>query len=264
MTFLWLILFFGIGAAIGSFMNVVADRLPAGKSIVSPPSYCFGCQRQLTAGDNIPIVSYLWLRGHCRSCGTKIPQRIFWVELGTAMLFAFLYWRYGFTWDLALVIPFCSIFILLLVIDLEHGILPNKIVYPGIAIALVAAGLGSIPGFEPTYIVVIGPRLWIINVAIGGAIGLVLLLIPALLGGMGWGDTKLAALIGFIVGCPLVVLSLFLAVIVGGFVAGILLILKIKGRKDAIPFGPFLAGAGIVTLLCGSTIVAWFFKFWFT
>ncbi len=261
MIVLWTVLFFVVGAAVGSFINVVADRLPEGKSIISPPSHCFGCQRQITASDNIPIVSYLWLRGHCRNCGATIPQRIFWTELGTAMLFALLYWRYGLTWDLALVVPFCSIFIPLLLIDLEHGILPNKIVYPGAAAALVAAGLGSIFGFEPSYIVDIGFRLWIINVAIGGAVGFLLLLIPALLyrGGMGWGDIKLAALIGFIAGLPLVILSLFLAVIVGGLVAGILLILKKRSRKDAIPFGPFLAVATILTLIWGNSIITWLF-----
>jgi leader peptidase (prepilin peptidase)/N-methyltransferase len=263
MIVLWLVLFFLVGACVGSFINVVADRLPEGKSIVSPPSYCFGCKRQITAGENIPIFSYLWLRGHCRSCGATIPQRIFWVELGTALLFAFLYWHYGFNWELLLAAIFCCIFISLLLTDLEHGILPNKIVYAGIATALVAAGLGSVFGFEPSYIGGIGFRLWIINVAIGGAIGFVLLLIPALLyrGGMGWGDVKLAALIGFITGFPLVVLSIFFAVIIGGLVAGILLILKIKSRKDAIPFGPFLSGAAIITLFWGSTIVAWSFHF---
>jgi prepilin signal peptidase PulO-like enzyme (type II secretory pathway) len=263
MIVLWLVLFFMVGAAVGSFMNVVADRLPEGKSITYPPSYCFGCKRQITAGDNIPIVSYLWLRGHCRSCGATIPQRIFWVELGTALLFAFLYWHYGLNWELLLAAMFCCIFALLLLIDLEHGILPNKIVYAGIAIALVAAGLGSVFSFEPSYVVGIGFRLWIINVAIGGAIGFVLLLLPALFyrGGMGWGDIKLAALIGFITGFPLVILSIFLAVIVGGLAAGILLILKIKRRKDAIPFGPFLSGAAIITLFWGNTIIAWLFHF---
>jgi leader peptidase (prepilin peptidase)/N-methyltransferase len=263
MSLLWLILFFVIGAAVGSFMNVVADRLPQGKSIISPPSHCTGCGRPISAGDNIPIVSYLWLRGHCRNCRATIPQRIFWVELGTALLFAFIYWYFGFGWELGLAVIFCCIFIILLLIDLEYGILPNKIVYPGMILALVAAGIGSIFGFEPEYVVDLWFQYWIINAAIGGVVGFVLLLLPALLyrGGMGWGDVKLAALIGFVLGFPLVILSIFLAVIAGGLVAGILLLLKIKGRKDAIPLGPFLSVAAIATLFWGSVIFAWLFHF---
>ncbi len=124
-------------------------------------------------------------------------------------------------------------------------------------VALVIAGLGSIFNFEPIDIVGRGFRLWIVDAAIGGVIGLVLLLLPALLyrGGMGWGDVKLAALIGFVTGFPLVILAIFLAVILGGIVAAILLLLKIKGRKDAIPFGPFLSAAAMVTLFWGGNIV---------
>jgi leader peptidase (prepilin peptidase) / N-methyltransferase len=259
MTVLWLVLFFMVGAAIGSFINVVADRLPEGKSIVSPPSHCSECQQQISASDNIPIISYLWLRGRCRNCGATIPQRLLWVELGAAILFAFLYWHYGLGWELALVALYCCLFISLLLIDVEHGILPDKIVYPGVIIALVVAALGSIFGFEPSDIVGWGFRLWIVDAAIGGGIGFLLLLLPALIyrGGMGWGDIKLAALIGFITGFPLVLLAMFLAVIIGGLIAAILLLLKLKGRKDAIPFGPFLSLAAMVTLFWGSDILNW-------
>lgn len=256
-----MILFFMVGAAIGSFINVVADRLPEGKSIVSPPSHCTECQRQISAGDNIPIISYLWLRGRCRNCGAKIPQRLLWVELSTGLLFAFLYWHYGPGWELALVALYCCFFIALLLIDLEHGILPNKIVYPAMIIALVVASLGSIFGFEPSDIVGRGFRLWIVDASVGGCVGFLLLLLPALLyrGGMGWGDIKLAALIGFIIGFPLVLVSILLGIIIGGIAAAILLALKIKGRKDAIPFGPFLCLAAMATLFCGGNILGWLF-----
>jgi leader peptidase (prepilin peptidase)/N-methyltransferase len=266
MTILWMILFFAVGAMVGSFINVVTDRLPAGKSIISPASHCFGCQRPIAVRDNMPIVSYLWLRGRCRNCGAHIPQRLLWVEIGTAILFAFIYWYYRFSWELPLALLFCSIFIALLLIDLEHSILPNIIVYPSMGIALVLAGLGSVFGFEPSYIVNFGFPLWIINAVVGGVIGFVLLLVPALLypligrvEGMGWGDVKLAALIGFVTGFPLVILAIFLAVITGGIVAGILLLLKVKGRKDAIPFGPFLAVAAMATLFWGSNLINWLF-----
>jgi leader peptidase (prepilin peptidase)/N-methyltransferase len=259
MTILWLVLFFFVGAAIGSFMNVVADRLPAGKSVVSPPSHCSECKYEIPATDNIPIFSYLWLRGRCRNCGATIPQRLFWVELGTAILFAFLYWHYGLNWELALVAFYCCLFISLLLIDLEHGILPNKIVYPGMIIVLAIAALGSIFGFEPSDIVGRGFRLWIADAAIGGSIGFVLLLIPALLyrGGMGWGDIKLAALIGFVTGFPLILLAMFLAIVSGGLTAAILLLAKLKSRKDAIPFGPFLSLATMATLFWGNHLLNW-------
>jgi len=263
MTVLWLALFFLVGAAVGSFINVIADRLPADKSIISPPSHCSECQYKIPARDNIPIFSYLWLGGHCRKCGTTIPIRLLWVELGTAALFAFLYWHYGLSWEMALVTFYCCVFIVLLLIDLEHNILPNKIVYPGMVVALVMAGLGSIFGFEPGYTADSGFRLWIVDTAVGGSIGFVLLLLPAILyqGGMGWGDVKLAALIGLVTGFPLVLLAMFLAIVSGGLIAGILLLLKLKSRKDAIPFGPFLSLAAVITLFWGNDFLNWLIPF---
>ncbi len=262
MTILWMVLFFVAGSMVGSFLNVVADRLPQGKSIIWPMSHCTGCRRPISARDNIPIVSYIWLRGRCRNCNASIPQRVLWVEISTAILFAFVYWHYNFSWELPLVLLFCCVFIVLLLIDLEHGILPNKIVYPSMVIALALAGVGSIFGFEPGYIIFFGFHLWIINVLVGGIIGFVLMLVPALLyrligraEGMGWGDVKLAALIGFVTGFPLVILATFLAVIIGGITAAILLLLKVRGRKDAIPFGPFLSVAAMVTLFWGSSLI---------
>ncbi len=250
MDYLWLLLSFAIGACFGSFLNVVADRLPRSLSIVSPPSHCESCGRRLQAEDNIPIISYLHLKGRCRYCGASIPRRIFWVELGTAALFAFLFWKYGLSHQLPVMAVYGSIFIVLTVTDLEHGILPNKIVYPSIAVALAVATaahflhLSGLPDLK--------------SAAIGGAVGFVFLLVPALISrGMGWGDVKLAAFIGLATGFPLVLLALFLSIIAGGLVAAALLLLKIKGRKDAIPFGPFLALGTLVTLLWGDNILGW-------
>jgi prepilin signal peptidase PulO-like enzyme (type II secretory pathway) len=235
---------FLLGAAIGSFLNVVADRLPAAQSIISPPSHCPECQRKLSAKDNIPIFSYLWLRGRCRYCGAAIPGRLLWVELGTAALFAFLYWHYGASWQLLPVAIYCCAFIVLLVIDLEQGVLPNKIVYPGIIIALIAAVFAE-PGIK--------------SASIGGATGFALLLIPALIfrGGMGWGDVKLAALIGLVTGFPNVLIAIYLALVSGGLVAVLLLVSGRKQRKDPIAFGPFLVLAAMVTLFWGDNIVGW-------
>ena len=264
MTAAWLTLFFLLGVAVGSFLNVVADRLPAGKSIVSPPSHCPECQRRLSAKDMVPLFSYLWLKGHCRYCDANIPMRLFWVELGMGILFAFLYWHYGLGWELAMVAFYCCLFVALLATDLEHRILPNKIVYPGIVVALIVASLGSIFGSEPTGGIGLSFGPWIVNSLVGGAIfsGLlfILALIYAALGrgaGMGLGDVKLAGLIGLITGFPLVLISMYLSILSGGLVAIVLLLLRLKGRKEAMPFGPFLSLAAMATLFWGSGLLNW-------
>ena len=245
-------LFFFFGTAIGSFLNVVADRLPAGKSVVSPPSSCPVCQRRLSAGDMVPIFSYLRLKGRCRYCGVTIPLRLLCVELGTGILFAFLYWHYGLGWDLAVVAFYCCLFVALLVIDLERGILPNKIIYPGVVVALLLS-------------LVVGPG--IKSAAIGGGVGFAFLLIPALIWaamgkeGMGWGDIKMAGLIGVVTGFPLVFVAMFLAVFGGGLIAGVLLLSKLKNRQDTIPFGPSLALATMATLFWGNNLLGWYLGF---
>lgn len=248
---LWSTLFFVFGAAVGSFINVVADRLPASKSIISPPSSCPGCQHSLSTTDLFPVLSYLLLKGRCRYCKMSIPVRLFWVELGMAALFVFLYLHYGFSWNLAIAVFYCCLFIVLLIIDLEHSILPNKIVYPGMVIILAVAVVAE---FVPP---VIQPG--IKSAAIGGAIGFGLLLVPTLIsrGGMGWGDVKLAGLVGLVTGFPLVFLAMFLAIVSGGLTAAILLLLKIKSRKDTIPFGPFLSSSTLATLFWGNDLLSW-------
>jgi leader peptidase (prepilin peptidase)/N-methyltransferase len=261
--FIWLIFFFLLGAAIASFLNVIADRLPKGVSIVSPPSQCPVCQHRIASRDLIPVFSYLWLKGRCRSCGTAIPMRSFIVEVLSGLFFAFLYWRYGLSYELLIMVIYCCFFIVLAIIDLEHGILPNKIVYPGMIATLVIAGLGTIFSFESSFIGNAIPKLhhlWIINAVIGGATGFFILFIIALVsrGGMGWGDVKLAGLIGLASGFPLIIVAIFLAVVSGGLIAVILLLLKIKKRKEPIPFGPFLAIAAMATLLWGSNILHWY------
>jgi leader peptidase (prepilin peptidase)/N-methyltransferase len=187
-------------------------------------------------------------------------MRLFWVELGTGVLFAFSYWHYGLGWELAMVVFYCCLFIALVVTDLEHGILPNKIVYPGMVVALVLAALGSMCGFEPRSVSDSGLGLWIVDAAIGGSIGFGLLLIVALIsrGGMGGGDVKLAGLIGLVTGFPLVFVAMFLGVVSGGLVAGVLLVTKVKKRKETIPFGPFLCLAAMATLFWGNNLLAWY------
>jgi len=256
-----IVVFALFGAAVGSFLNVCIDRLPAGKSLVYPPSHCDVCQRRLSLKDLIPIFSYLWLRRRCRYCQAPIPQRVFWVEAGSGLLFAFLYWYCGLSIEFAVTAFYCCLFIVLGVIDLEHKLILNKITYPAVAAALIILAIDSFlpePGLLSNLIFLPEPR--ILSGVIGGAIGFVLLLIIALVsrGGMGWGDVKMAGLIGLVTGFPLVFVALFMGVILGGLVAGLLLLLKIKKRKEPIPFGPFLSLGAITTLLWGSDILNWY------
>ena len=249
LTFLFAIL----GLAVGSFLNVCIDRLPQNKSIVLPPSHCEACQHKLAAKDLIPVFSYLRLRGRCRYCQASIPRRVFWVELATALIFALLCWHYGLSAELGVMIFYACLFIIIFVIDLEHGLILNKVVYPGMVVALLLALLP-----QPWLTQWIEPG--IASAALGGGIGFGIFLLIALVsrGGMGWGDVKLAALIGLATGFPLVFFAIIMGAILGGIVAVALVIAKKRTRRETIPFGPFLALAAMVTLLWGSNILSWY------
>jgi leader peptidase (prepilin peptidase)/N-methyltransferase len=167
------------------------------------------------------------------------------VEVGSGALFGYLYWHYGFHIDLPIILFYCCLFIILMVVDLEHNLILNKVTYPAMVVALLISVFTPDPG--------------IVNAAIGGGIGLGLFLLIALLsrGGMGWGDVKMAALIGLVTGYPLIFVSLVLAIILGGLVAVILLLSKKKGRKEGIAYGPYLSLAAIATLLFGTEMLDW-------
>jgi leader peptidase (prepilin peptidase)/N-methyltransferase len=187
------------------------------------------------------------------------------VEIGTGALFGYLYWHYGLSIELAVTAFYCCLFIVLMVIDWEHGLILNKIVYPAMAVALLISVF--LPPSKVTHLsgeaaslINNLPQPGIVPAAIGGGIGLILFLLIFLISrrGMGWGDVKLAALIGIVTGFPLVFVALLMGIILGGLVAVLLLALKIKKRKEAIPFAPFLSLATIVTLLWGSNILNWY------
>jgi leader peptidase (prepilin peptidase)/N-methyltransferase len=248
-----IVVFAILGLAIGSFLNVCIDRLPQHKSIAFPPSHCESCRHKLTAKDLIPIFSYLRLRGRCRYCQASLPRRIFWVELATGITFALLAWHYGLGPTLGIMVFYACLFIVISVIDLEHSLILNKVVYPSMVVALL---LALVPQPWLTRWIIAG----IANAAIGGAIGFGIFFLIAIIsrGGMGWGDVKLAGLIGLATGFPLVFLSIIMAAILGGIVAIGMVIAKKKGRRQTIPFGPFLAVAAMITLLWGSNIMGWY------
>src|SRR4051794_8271829 len=232
-----------LGAAAGSFLNVVIWRVPRGESIVSPPSHCPHCDVRIKARDNIPIVSWLLLRGRCRNCGEPISARYPLVELGVALLFAAITAVNGLDWDLAWQLPLAGVLVALAAIDLDHHILPNAIVYPAGVWAIASAAL-----IRPDDL----PKLlaW-------GAGAFAFLLVAALVypAGMGMGDVKLAGVMGLYLGSSVAVA--LLAAFLSGTVYGLVLFARhgSKARKMGVPFGPFLALGGVIALLVGPDLV---------
>ncbi len=242
----WVYSLFGV--VIGSFLNVCVDRLPESGSIVSPPSHCPQCKRRLSNLELIPILSYIFLRGRCRSCGVKIPPRILAVELGTGVMFFLIWIRFGQSWDTVLISIFGSLLLVIGLIDLEHQKILNILIYPAIVFGLLLIPVTHIT--TP----------W--TFLAGGALGFTVLFLIAVLspGAMGMGDVKLTIFLGIIIGYPEIIIVLFLAFVSGGLIAGILLVFKKIKRKDTIAFGPYLALAGLITLLYGDQILGWWLR----
>ena len=232
-----------IGAIIGSFLNVVAHRVPRGESLVSPGSHCPGCGAEVKPYDNIPVVSWLLLRGRCRNCGMRISPRYPLVELTTAIVFAAVVAVRGFDNDLVLELPFVAALIALAAIDFDHKLLPNKIVYPLAAYGVIATLLVDQDDLVENLI------------AGAGAFVFLLLAVIAYPRGMGMGDVKLAGAMGLYLG--LSVIPALLVAFLSGSLVGIVIIARegAAGRKKAVPFGVFLALGGIVGVLAGPELV---------
>ncbi len=247
-------LFFLLGLEIGSFLNVCIDRLPREESIVKPPSHCEACGHRLAAKDLIPLFSYLWLRGRCRYCRASIPGKLFYVELVSGVIYAFLYWKYGLTPELGAMIFYAALFTIIFMVDLEKNVILNKVVYPAMAIAVILGVLGIQPEL-PQW-----PVEGIANIAMGGGVGFLFFFVVAMAsrGGMGWGDVKLAGLIGLATGFPMVLVTIVLGAVLGGIVGVVLMAVKKKGMKSLIPFGPFLSVATMVTLIWGGDMLNWY------
>jgi len=229
------------GLAIGSFLNVVAARLPLRRSIVSPGSACMSCGASLAWYDNVPLVSFVLLRGRCRHCAEPIPWRYPAVEAATALLVAGCVLKFGASWDALVASLFCAALVAISATDLERQIIPNRIVVPT-AVVVGAANTLLHPSVQ-----------WIAGAA--GA-GLFLLLVAlAYPGGMGMGDVKLALLLGAAVGRTVPV-ALFAGMIAAMLPSVVLLVRHgSAARKMRIPFGPFLALGGVVALFAGKPIL---------
>jgi leader peptidase (prepilin peptidase)/N-methyltransferase len=235
---------FAPGLAFGSFLNVLAARVPLKRSIVSPPSACMDCGHQIAWYDNIPLFSWVALRGKCRECGTSISIRYFLVELVTGLLVAGCFLKFGFSGDAFVAAFVCLALVTISAVDFERMIIPNRIVIPAAAVTLAAN-----TALHPS------PR-W----ALAGLAGATFLFAAALLypKGMGMGDVKLALLMGAALGRTTAV----------GLMAGMLAALLPSlflfarhgsaARKMTIPFGPFLALGGVVALFAGHPILDWY------
>ena len=266
-----------LGAIIGSFLNVVIHRLPREESIVFPNSRCPSCAAAIASYDNIPILSYLILRGRCRACKERISVRYPAVELLTALLFLAVAWRDGVSPALPFDLIFVSTLAALIFIDAEHMLLPNAITYPGMVFALIARVaipyLAAMPHFddlEPLMRGMLhGMPIWaasLMGAVIGGLIGGGSLWLMGWtweklrgIEAMGMGDVKMMFMVGAYLGWRLTILTIFLGVLSGSLI-GIALMLR-QGRRNMqmlLPFGVFLGIGAIAALLIGSQIVEWY------
>lgn len=237
---------FLLGLCVGSFLNVVIARVPEGRSIVSPGSACPRCATPIAWYDNIPLISFAFLLARCRKCEEPISWRYPAVELLTGLLFVWALAERGLTLDLIPAILLVSWLVAITGIDLDHQLIPDVISLPGIIVGLVVSTVTGRPGWFDS----------LIGILVGG--GIFLLIIVASRGGMGAGDMKMGAMLGAFLGWQLVLVAILLAVLAGGTLAIGVLVLRRKGRKDALPFGPFLALGGLVSLFQGAALLTWY------
>jgi len=238
-----LVLIAVLGAATGSFLNVVIHRLPRSESLVHPRSHCPGCETAVSPRDNVPLLSWLWLRARCRSCGEHISARYPMVELSGLVAFAAVVATRGVGPELALLLPFTALLIAVAGIDLEHRIIPNKLVVPALAYGLVAGAIVDLGAMPERLAAGAGAFLFLLLAALAH---------PA---GMGMGDVKLAGVMGLYLGLS-VVPALFGAFLSGTLVGVAIMVRDGAGaRKKGVPFGPFLALGGLLAVLAGPELV---------
>jgi len=233
------------GLAIGSFLNVVIARVPAGRSLLRPGSACPGCSAPLTWYDNIPVLSFLMLRGRCRACGMHISWRYPVVETITAAVLVVAYVAFGPSADFLVACVMLPTLVALTAIDLDHQMIPDAITLPGILIGLVINLASRRISWLDS----------VVGILLGGGLFLVIILVSR--GGMGGGDLKLGAMLGAFLGWKALIVALFVAIVLGGAIGAVLLATGRRGRKDPIPFGPFLAAGGAMALFWGKQAFSW-------
>jgi leader peptidase (prepilin peptidase)/N-methyltransferase len=237
---------FVIGAIIGSFNNVVIYRLPRGKSVVTPGSQCQSCGKAIYPWDNIPLLSYLVLRGRCRFCSEHISLRYPAIELLTGLLFLFVYMKYNFSILFIIYSILINTFIIVSMIDYDFKIIPNIITIPGIMLCLLI----NIFVFPYDF------HSFLIGALSGVAIFYIIAIISN--GGMGGGDIKLIAMIGAFLGWKGVFFTIFSGAMFGSIVGILLILIGKKRRKDKVPFGPFLSFGATLYIFVGNSLINWY------
>ena len=241
---------FVFGSVVGSFLNVCIHRLPRGESILFPPSHCPQCHHSIRFYDNIPIISYLVLRGKCRFCDTPISPQYLSVEILSAVFSVILFFHYPLL-EYLVYFAFFSSLVVITFIDLKHQVIPDIISIPGIGVGFLSSfALSRISYFDSLLGIVLG----------GGILYAVAMTYYLIMKteGMGGGDIKLLAMIGAFLGSKAVLVTIFLSAFLGSAVGVAFMIFKGKGRKYAIPYGPFLALGAITCLFWGDSLVAWY------
>jgi leader peptidase (prepilin peptidase)/N-methyltransferase len=236
------------GLIVGSFCNVIIYRLPLGNSIITPGSQCRSCGNPIRPWDNIPILSYFLLNGRCRFCREPISVRYPIVEFTSGILFIVLYLKFGLSILFVIYALMASTLLVIALIDLDHKIIPNVITLPGVLVGLILS-LRFLP---------ITPLTSLLGVLIGGTLFYLIALVSK--GGMGGGDIKLIAMIGAFLGWHGTLFTIFSSALLGAVVGISLMLLGKKGRKDKLPFGPFLSFGAILFMLSGDDLVRWYLE----
>ena len=257
-----MLIIFIMGLVVGSFLNVCIYRLPLEQSLSFPPSHCQHCQSPVKKYDLIPVLSWLLLGGKCRQCGMKISYIYPLVELLTALMFVWAYVATNSNLELMRALSLVSFFIVITVIDFQHQLILDKLLIP---MAIVGVGFNVLINENLLAGYNYGAELLTVSyaeMALGSIIGGGLLLIIAIVsnGGMGGGDVKLATVLGLWLGWQYNITLLLLSFILGGIICSLLLLLKIRSRKDYIPFGPFITLAGWLVYLYGKEIINWYWS----
>ena len=250
MAITYTVFFTIFGLVFGSFYNVVGLRVPKKESIAFPPSHCTKCDWQLTALDLVPVFSYLFLRGRCRSCGEKIHWVYPLMEFITGALFAISFWKIGFELELIIAILFMSLLVIITVSDIAYMLIPDKVLLPIGALLLV---LRLFIPLDPWW-----------DSLLGAALGFGILLLIAMLskGGMGGGDIKLFFVIGLVLGVSGTLMTLFFASLIGSIAGIFMLRIKNQGRKTPVPFGPSIALGAVIVYFWGDALLGWYMNFW--
>jgi len=246
------IVVFVLGTLFGSFANVCVYRLPQRLSIVFPGSHCPCCQESLRPWHNIPLLSYVLLGGRCATCKMAISPRYPLVELGNGLLYVVLCHHYHFSVQGVVFALFATALLIVSCIDLAHTIIPDAITLPGIVV-----GLGTSLWLTP-----VGVGNAVLGVLVGGGLFLLMAVLSVLIlqrEGMGGGDIKLIAMIGAFLGWHAVLVTIFLGAVLGALVGTVLMLLRRQGRKEPLPFGPFLATGALLAMVWGETILTWYF-----